>query len=169
MKKFFPHSFEKAVAFCEMLNECYNQYYCRKRSVAWNWLMTVRSSCQEVFYKNGVLENFATLTGKHLRRVSFLKKLQAWGLQLYLRRDPNTGVFVWTLQNFSVQLFSGNNSSGSMWTCLSALHQQVFCWDSLHASLNSHCKARIFKKKKHKMVKTYGNLFRKNLQLIAVC
>ena len=77
MKKFFPHSFEKAVAFCEMLNECYNQYYCRKRSVAWNWLMTVRSSCQEVFYKNGVLENFATLTGKHLRRVSFLKKLQA--------------------------------------------------------------------------------------------
>ena len=133
MKKFFPHSFEKAVTFCEMLNECYNQYYCRKRSVAWNWSMTVRSSCQEVFYKKGVLENFAKLTGKHLRRVSFLKKLQAWGLQLYLRRDPSTGVFVWTLQNFSVQLFSGNNSGGSMWTVFVQVHSISIFFIGIHS------------------------------------
>ena len=32
--------------------------------------------------------------------VSFLIKLQASGLQLYEKRYPGTGVFLWILQNF---------------------------------------------------------------------
>ena len=32
--------------------------------------------------------------------VSFLIKFQAWGLQLYLKRNYSTGVFLWILQNF---------------------------------------------------------------------
>ena len=37
-------------------------------------------------------------------RESFSTKLRAWGLQLYLKRDPGTGVFLWILRNF-LQLF----------------------------------------------------------------
>ena len=37
----------------------------------------LRSSCQEVFYKKGVLRNFAKFTGEHCARVSFLIKFQA--------------------------------------------------------------------------------------------
>ena len=33
-------------------------------------------------------------------RVSSLIKLQGWGLQLYLKRDSGTGVFLWLLLNF---------------------------------------------------------------------
>ena len=43
----------------------------------------------QVFYKKGVLKNFAKFTGK-----------QALGLKLYKKRDSNTCVFLWTLQNF---------------------------------------------------------------------
>ena len=43
-----------------------------------------------------------------------------------------------------------------------------FSWDSPHARLNSYYKARSYKKKMHKKIKAYKNLFRKNLQLIGV-
>ena len=33
-------------------------------------------------------------------RVCLLIKLQAWGLQLYWKRDSGTGVFLWILRNF---------------------------------------------------------------------
>ena len=32
-------------------------------------------------------------------RVSFLIKLQAWGLQIYLKRDSGTDAFLWILRN----------------------------------------------------------------------
>ena len=35
------------------------------------------------------------------------------------------------------------------------LNQSFFNWDSLHARLNSHCKAWSYKKKKHKKIKAY--------------
>ena len=41
-----------------------------------------RSSHQGSSVKKGVLRNFAKFTGKHLCRVSFLMKLQAWGLEI---------------------------------------------------------------------------------------
>ena len=62
-----------------------------------------RSCHPELFCKKGVLKNFAKVTGKHLRqslRVFFLTKLQAWGLQLYLKKDAGTGVSLCFSQNF---------------------------------------------------------------------
>ena len=35
-----------------------------------------------VFYKKGVLKDFAKFTRKHLSKIFFLTKLQAWGVQL---------------------------------------------------------------------------------------
>ena len=48
---------------------------------------------REVFCKKGVLEIFTKFTGKTFVGVSFLIKLQASGLNLYSKRDSNTGVF----------------------------------------------------------------------------
>ena len=51
-----------------------------------------------MFREKGILKNFATFTGKHL-------KLQALTLATLLKRDCNTGVFLPILSNFSEQLF----------------------------------------------------------------
>ena len=55
----------------------------------------VKSSRSQMFFKIGVLKNFAIFTGKHLWRNLFIIKLQAWrpeGLQLYQKEAP-TQVF----------------------------------------------------------------------------
>ena len=53
-----------------------------------------RSSRPQVFCKKGVLRNFTKFTLKNTcARVSFLVKLLA-GLQLYLKKDSGTGVFL---------------------------------------------------------------------------
>ena len=48
-------------------------------------LISYRSNRREVFCKKGVVKNFAKFTGKHLLPAFFLIKLQAGGLQLYLK------------------------------------------------------------------------------------
>ena len=78
--------------------------------------------------RKGVLRNFAKFTGNTCARVSFLKKLQAWGLnfiqeealcaraslfnnvaglrpQLYYKRNSGTCVFLWLWLNFEEHLF----------------------------------------------------------------
>ena len=64
-----------------------------------------RSSCSQIFVKISVLKNFEIFTGKHLCWIIFLRKLQALKPASLLKGDPNTGVFVWILQNFYEQLF----------------------------------------------------------------
>ena len=71
-----------------------------------------RSNRSEVFCKKSVLRNFAKFTKKTCTRISFLKKLRAPGLQLYLKRDSGTGVFLWILRNFYEHLFLQNTSGG---------------------------------------------------------
>ena len=46
----------------------------------------------DVFCNKAVLRNFAKFTT--CARVSFLRKLQLLGLQLYLKRESGTGVFL---------------------------------------------------------------------------
>ena len=46
------------------------------------------------------LEILQNLQENACGRASFLIKLQAWGLQLYEKRDSGTGVFLWILRNF---------------------------------------------------------------------
>ena len=55
---------------------------------------------QQSSMNKGVLKKFAVLTGKHLRWIPFLKKLQFFRDPTLLRRDSNTGVFLLLLRNF---------------------------------------------------------------------
>ena len=60
-----------------------------------------------------VLESSAKFViRKHLRwrEVSIFNKLQAWGMQLYLKRDSDTGVFQWIWWNFEENLFYRKSS-----------------------------------------------------------
>ena len=66
-------------------------FYCDKRCFA----SFFRSSRPEVFSEISQHSQENTCA-----RVSFLIKLQAWGLQLYQKRDSGTGVFLWILQSF---------------------------------------------------------------------
>ena len=54
--------------------------------------MFFRCSRSGVFCKNGVLRDFAKLTGKHLCQSLFIDKVAGQGRQLYLKRDPGTGI-----------------------------------------------------------------------------
>ena len=49
-----------------------------------------RSSRLQMFFKKGVLKNFANFIGKHLCRSLFLLKLQTLRLATLLKRDSNT-------------------------------------------------------------------------------
>ena len=55
---------------------------------------------QRCSVKNVFLEISQNSQENTCARVSFLIKLRASGLQLYLKRDPDTGVFLRILQNF---------------------------------------------------------------------
>ena len=59
-----------------------------------------RSSCRQMFFKTGVIGNFAIFTGKHLCWSLFLIKLRALGLQLYFNLVP---------KETSTQVFSCEN------------------------------------------------------------
>ena len=67
------------------------------------------SSSSHIIFKTGVLKNFAIFTRKHLCWSLFLIKLQDWRLVLLLKRDSNTGVFLWIMQDFEKLLFYGTS------------------------------------------------------------
>ena len=64
----------------------------------------LRSIRQEVFYKKGVLRNFARITGKHRARVSFLIKLQA--ACNFIRKETLAQVFSYEICEISKNIFS---------------------------------------------------------------
>ena len=64
-----------------------------------------RSSRPEVFCKKVVLRNFESSQENAYTRVSFLIKLEAWTLQLYLKKDSNTFCLLFTGIYFSLALF----------------------------------------------------------------
>ena len=53
-----------------------------------------RSSRVQMFFKLGVLADFAIFTGKHLCWSLFLIKLKVFRAVILLKRDSNTGVFL---------------------------------------------------------------------------
>ena len=65
-----------------------------------------------MFFKTSVLKNFSNLTLKHLWWSFFLIKLQPWRLAILLKRDSNTDVFLYIIQNFNEHLFLQNTSDG---------------------------------------------------------
>ena len=62
----------------------------RKESLHLNWS---RSSCLWIFYKIGLLKNFAKLTKKHLCWSHILIKFQTSVPETWSRRDSSTDVF----------------------------------------------------------------------------
>ena len=70
-----------------------------------------RSSRSQMFFKTG-LKNFANFTGKHLYWSLFLIKLEALRPSTLLKRDSNTGVFLFNLRNFLKHLFLQYTSAG---------------------------------------------------------
>ena len=53
-----------------------------------------RSSRPEVFCEKGVLTNFGKFTGKHLCQSLFFNKIAGGRLQIYLKRDSGSAVFL---------------------------------------------------------------------------
>ena len=68
----------------------------------------VRSNPLEVFCKNVVLRNFAEVTEKHHCLSLFFNKAAGLGLQLYLKKNFGTVVFLLILPNFKEHLFLQN-------------------------------------------------------------
>ena len=58
-----------------------------------------------MFYKKGVLRNFAKFTGKHLSQSLFFNKDAGLQPETLLKRDSGTEVFLSILQNFLEHLF----------------------------------------------------------------
>ena len=65
-----------------------------------------RNSHRECSMEKAVLKNFGILTEKYLRWRLFLIKLQNFRPATLLKREPNTGVFLWTKKKND--LVSGN-------------------------------------------------------------
>ena len=77
-----------------LVSDVFRRYI--KRPAPWNKeAATGCVQCKEVFLK--ILQNSQENT---CARVSFLIKLQAWGLQLYWNRGSSTRVFLWILRSF---------------------------------------------------------------------
>ena len=57
-------------------------------------------SSRSMFFRIGVLKNFAMFTGKNLCWSLFLIKLQAWKPAILFKRDSKIGIFLWNLEKF---------------------------------------------------------------------
>ena len=55
----------------------------------------------DFFYKKAVLKNVSIFAGKYLCLNLFLIKLQAFRSATLLKRDSNTGAFLWILWNYA--------------------------------------------------------------------
>ena len=60
----------------------------------------LRSSHQRCSIKKDVLKTFVIFTRKHLCCSPFLIKSEDWRPKKLIKRDSNTGAFLWILQNF---------------------------------------------------------------------
>ena len=75
--------------------------------------LNLGSSHWNCYVKKGVLRNFANFIGKHLCRSLFLIGLQAFRPAALSKRDSNTDVFLWNLQNFWEHLIWGLRTTAS--------------------------------------------------------
>ena len=64
-----------------------------------------RSSRSQIFFKIGVLKNFAKFTRKQPCWSLFLITLQVWKPATLLKGDSNTGVFLWIWRIFKKSCF----------------------------------------------------------------
>ena len=89
-------SLRENVIFCAVSDESYAFTF-----VPWNFALShFRSSHLQMFFKIDDLKHFAIISENHLCWSPFLIKLQAFRPATLLKRDSNTGVFLWILQKF---------------------------------------------------------------------
>ena len=103
-------AFRKHSGRLQILNEILNWklLFCAvllpvKMNLGWvmeNLIIIFRNCRSPMFPKIVVPKNLANFTGKHLCWSLFLIKLKAWEPATLLKRDSNTGVFLWNLPNF---------------------------------------------------------------------
>ena len=98
---FITHISSRVLLYCKYVDKW----------TAWKWNKS-KSSRSQIVFKIGVLKNFINFIGKYIYWNLFLIKLQAWRPATLLKRDSNTGVFLWNLQNFSEHFFLQNISGG---------------------------------------------------------
>ena len=87
-----------------------------------------RSSQERCSVKKGVLKNFANFTGKHLCWSLFLIKFQAFNPGTLLKRDSNTGVFLWSFRNFKDTYFEGHCERLVLSRRLTSLPRTDYIW-----------------------------------------
>ena len=74
-----------------------SRWYRKRHEVG---LRTLKSTRSQMFFRTGVFKNFAIFKGKQLSWSLFLKKSQTSRPANLLKRDSNSGVFLWILRNF---------------------------------------------------------------------
>ena len=84
-----------------------------------------RSSRSQIFFKIGIVKIFENFVVKHLCWSIFLIKLEAWRSAVLLKRDSNTGVFLWNMRNFEEHLFLQNTPGGCFWWTT----KQTYFWN----------------------------------------
>ena len=122
---FLPNSFQKCRSSCLQ--------------------MFFRSSHPEMFCKKAVLRDFPKFTRKHLCQSLFITKVAGQGRQLYLKRDPGTGVsckFCEIWMNTSLLLVLQNRCSYKF----PDIHQKISVLKSLFNTVRD-LKAHNFNKK----------------------
>ena len=78
----------------------------------------ILSQKQSVTYQNRcAFKNFTIFTWKHRCRSLSLIKLQGWRSETLLKRNSNTGVFLWKLQKCFGKPFLQNTSGGCFGLC----------------------------------------------------
>ena len=74
-------------------------------SLAFRKIQVKRQSFADAL-QNSCFKTFTDFTGKHLCWNLFLINLLSWWAATLLKRDSNTNVFVWNLQNFKTLFFT---------------------------------------------------------------
>ena len=104
-----------------------------------------RSSRPEVFCKNGVYENFAKFTGKHLCQSLVFNKV-AHFRPATLLRDSGEGGFLWILWNFEEHLFFIEHLCWLLPVTIHAKSTILDVWQGFKYVSQSHCCYNFFVK-----------------------
>ena len=86
--KGYSNNYESQISWKKSMNS----FFCNA--------LIFKSSPSQIFFKIDVLKNFTSFTGKHLCWSLLLIKLQTLRPATLLKRDSNTGVFLWNWRSF---------------------------------------------------------------------
>ena len=130
LHRFFLWEWNLKILILININICWNDADSR---YPFREAVVQRCSVKEVFLE--ISQNSQENT---CARASFLIKLKAWGLQLYYKRDPGTGVFLQILQNFTEYLFTKSTplvAASAFTLIIWAYHLEIYHLPNIYSSL----------------------------------